>query len=98
MCPMEGNTWDFPVSAATAMCLRLCGSVCREGVRRVESCGSSALTCDLIHRTSQKGYSQKFVLFERPCADLTGHQNRLLYPRNVISGISASCGRRPRAL
>jgi hypothetical protein len=62
MCQMEGNTGDFPLSAATDMCLRLCGSVCREGVGRVESYGSSALNCALIHRTSQKGFPANFVL------------------------------------
>jgi hypothetical protein len=34
----------------------------------------------------------------RPCADLTGDQNRPLDRRDVISGISVSDGRRPRTL
>ena len=40
------------------------------------------------------GYSSTL----RPCADLAGDQNLTLDHRNVISGISASDGRRPRTL
>jgi hypothetical protein len=38
------------------------------------------------------------LYFARPCADLAGDQNRPPYRRDVISGISASDGRRPRTI
>jgi hypothetical protein len=52
----------------------------------------------LTHRSSWNRNSANFVLFARPCAEATGDQKLPLDRRNVISGISASDGRRPRTL